>query len=817
MSVGSVIANIVTKFTSIGTGTLLKSFTAVGRAATVMGATIAKAAIASTAAFAAGSVAAGVFAKKAADETLEHVQGIRSLAALTGENEAVIHFWKQYGGAVGLAGTDLDQVLSGFTSAMKDSSDASSDVGKMFAELGVSSTDAAGKVRSTSAVFSEFLKKLQGVDSQRRGSILTTVFGEDDALKVAELSKNVARDYGSLNSMLGQANAEGRLVTPEQIAATKRYQAAVLKLGSSFTTFKRKLFTAVEPIFTRYAGFFEGQLFKNGGAIIQQFFVKPIIAASNVFFRFLQLMDATQNFKVLRAAASQTFKVIGEGIEIAAHFARLLFLSFSGEGRTAAMGYANILDRISSAFARAFAWVDTDGPRAIVWAKDFAVALGGIVAGIAKIVVGLVRGINRALMDMGVDWRQVLTVDNLTAVFSSVVSYVGAFIRDIGRLFAYFTNDGSIFSGGFLETAFARMFLKGYIAAKEFVVSLGPMVTAAVAVIATKVTAAVRSFFQPLTSYLQTAWSEFQAQVDGTGPGIAGMSNTLAILMATLYETARYVTGLADAFHKVFALREDAPAGFKWVETLRDTIGALIENLATVLLAIKRILAPLDFVLEKLGLWNAATILIAATIGSKLLGLVGVSLFGAIARVIGLIVGPGSLGLAFAGLGPIISGLLVPLAALAAATTAFYALLKPIQEKLTNAFDFIPGVTSKRELDADNSARDLQDRSLAEFGRKSSQPTGAVTRAQQILASQDLSRRTGKLDEAGFNVDPTLVSRTYSLTGDAMGDLEAAVAANKPEALAPLTLVLPGGQKVEASATRSQVANLQSVFTGRLG
>lgn len=618
-----------------GSTVVVRGLGAITRAGTTMGRTLVAAARRSAASLktlgvGAAGIAAGQglsagaatgFAIRSGQDTIEKTQQSRSIAALTGMDVAVADAWERYGAQAGLQDTDLAQVFSGFVAAIRDAEDPASNVAKIFAQLGVRTKDAAGNARAFSHIFAEFLRNSQKLSAQNRGGAFTQVFGEDDALKVAELSQLVARDYGQLNANFARDNAEGRFVSQADLAQIKQYQAASLKLGNTWASFRRKVFLGVEPILTRWATFAEGELFKRGEGVIRNVFVRPVQAADRAFQRLYRFFQDTNEFE----RARKVFVAIGAAVRqlgsVLLAAGRAFAQAFPGSGTTALDGFAAAFEGIRSGLVRLEQWFIRSGAAAFRWTGAFIRDLAILTTGIATVFATVASEIDQALLNRGIDWRAFFAPENLAQASKAAVQYLVALFRDVGRLLGGQT--------GFLETGLARWAVVGAEKAKEYLGQIVAQIRAAV----TRAIADLQKRIDGFLGYFRTSFAEFQSAMSG-GLAIEDMSTRLGQLMAILGQVVDYLVRLSSAFRDVVVEGKKAPAGFEWLETvagIAERLGGAITNIFN---AIRTITQPLDEILKRMGLWDTATIALAGLIVGKIAAAFGTTVVGAIGSAI---------------------------------------------------------------------------------------------------------------------------------------------------------------------------------------
>ncbi|MEO9789406.1 MAG: hypothetical protein ABJF67_17615 [Aurantimonas coralicida] len=573
---------------------------------------------------------AAAFAVKAGTDTIERYRQTRNVSSLTGMTPQEVELWERFGASVGLEGTDLGQVFSGFTAAVREAGEGGNDTAAIFDRLGVSVTGANKAVnkgisglvpsikslwpsiekgaetstksfRKTNTVFLDFLNRVNKLSKEERGQILTQVFGEDDALKVAEIADQVAASGGRISGALGRG-----LVSDQDIAQIKRYQAAVLSLGNAWGVFKRQLLVALEPMMTTLARFAEGRLVRSSATIIRDYFVRPLSSAMRSLMGFVRFMDGNDGWRRVNTAIQRTFAVAARLFATFGKLGALVYRTFSG-GRNAEATYANVLKSITGALRAVDKWAaDGRGEKALLALAEAGKGLWTVFEGLLSVVAAFGLAIDDYLRDKGIDLSAIFSIDNLRNAFTNAITWIGAFFSDIQR----------ILSGqfGLLETDLAkRLVLFG-----ASIVLTAIVVSDKLREIVASFFAEVREFIDGLVGYWKLAWAEMASA--GNGSGLSGISTMLGKLLYILASVLDYVERLSQAFHDIFVLQKDAPEGFRWLQDVREIFGQLWTAIKNIHRAIQPIISAIDTVLEKIGGWNTATVILAGLIAGKLFG-----------------------------------------------------------------------------------------------------------------------------------------------------------------------------------------------------
>ena len=473
----------------------------VARSALIMGATIGRSTASATRklkglAVAAGGVALGggvgvgaaaAFGVKSARDSVEASKQTRSIAALTGSDVSVSDFFAQYGARAGLEGTDLAQVMSGFTSAIKDARDPTTEQARLFKALGVNIQTASGQLRPFSHIFTEFLAKADALPAQFRGGLFTTIFGEDDALKVSQLSGLIRKELPTLNGQYQQAMQEGRLTTNAQIASITRFERQSIRLKNTWAGFKRELFVGVEPIFTDVLRIAERILATNRKDVIKRFFVQPL--------------EKTLGF------ARQVFKV---------------FVGFDP--------------------------FETIGDKAIAiprWLINLKVTLG-LIGGLLKAAgVAIAEFARQIASNTGLDFSKVFNSDSIRDFVAVLVTRIFRIFRDIKRIASgQLTGLESEFATVLVNVG-VKVALFVLQVEAQFQAAFDRVKGSVLSAIDT-----VKTAIGGIVGYVKTAWAEMQSAGDGMGfDGMTTLlGKVLYILAETVDYIERFAKAFDQVF-----------------------------------------------------------------------------------------------------------------------------------------------------------------------------------------------------------------------------------------------------------------------------
>lgn len=212
--------------------------------------------------------------------TMKDVEAVRQLGDALNLPPQVVSQWQFIGASVGAASEDVFgalQTLGTTMTGIAAGDEAMKDVAELFKKLGISVGNANGKFKTASQMMSELALMSRSWDSETRNHVFSAIFGEADALKLSTLFKKVGDDYQNLNAKMAANEANGLLITPEQVATLAEFQKGWGELLFVLKAFARDLFLAFGPLFSAAIEFTKLKLEKpfQRGDIIQKLLVKP--------------------------------------------------------------------------------------------------------------------------------------------------------------------------------------------------------------------------------------------------------------------------------------------------------------------------------------------------------------------------------------------------------------------------------------------------------------------------------------------------------------------------------------------------------------
>ncbi|GLQ53595.1 phage tail tape measure protein [Devosia nitrariae] len=151
-------------------------------------------------------------------------------------------------------GVNMDDIRQAFTQFYGVAGQAKSGTGaayQIFKSIGLDMTDAANRGKPMIALLKDFSDRVARLRGSDRTAVLSQIFGDDDATKVATLldalSKTDAAGYAkSVEAM----KRSGSLVTAEDVRASNRYRAAIETLKDALEGLRLTIFRAFGRPFT---------------------------------------------------------------------------------------------------------------------------------------------------------------------------------------------------------------------------------------------------------------------------------------------------------------------------------------------------------------------------------------------------------------------------------------------------------------------------------------------------------------------------------------------------------------------------------------
>lgn len=186
----------------------------------------------------------------------------------------------------GLAGVSLND----YGEALDKSSDNSSRAAKAIKELGVSLVDAKGQGRPLREVYLDIADALSKIpDQAKQASIGQDIFGQS----IVDLLPLINLGRAGLEAWYEEGVKRGILLTKEQVEASKKYDAAVQRIGRAFTALRNKVFADIEPALTAAVDGFTAYVNKNSDKI-QKFVTETLTTVTSILKDIPALLSFTK-------------------------------------------------------------------------------------------------------------------------------------------------------------------------------------------------------------------------------------------------------------------------------------------------------------------------------------------------------------------------------------------------------------------------------------------------------------------------------------------------------------------------------------------
>lgn len=195
-----------------------------------------------------GSLGLLIRSMNAAQEAIQDIQTMSKVLDMPVEElSAFMGFAAQFG----VAADDVRQAFTQFYGVAGEARSGSGTQFEVFKSLGIDMTDAAFATKSMNdllQVFAERVSKLQG---SAKTAVLTQIFGDDDATKVATLLDAMSKtDAAGYAKNVEKMRASGSLVTQADVDNANRYRSAVETLKDAFRGLQLTAYRAFGRPFT---------------------------------------------------------------------------------------------------------------------------------------------------------------------------------------------------------------------------------------------------------------------------------------------------------------------------------------------------------------------------------------------------------------------------------------------------------------------------------------------------------------------------------------------------------------------------------------
>lgn len=302
--------------------------------------------------------------RKAVEQSQGYIQELEKVAAGVDMPVPELSEFAAYAENFGLEMEDIRQAMQQFYSIAGQAALGNNEYARTFESLGLDMTKAENRMLTMSQLFKKFSKQMSTVTGQKKAYFLSTIFGDDDATRVARIVDAMGRlgggianlppgDYSAeylknLSEMpdpykdsVEQARKSGALVTEQDLQLSKDLKANTIKLRQSFRGLQMEIFRAFGEPFKAMMNV-AAQLITKHRFMITAYLVVSwrrfvsLVHDAIVIFGNKQPLIAIQNTwlytaKNVMGAIWNVIKVLGHLIVIAYRAADALVLRATGK------------------------------------------------------------------------------------------------------------------------------------------------------------------------------------------------------------------------------------------------------------------------------------------------------------------------------------------------------------------------------------------------------------------------------------------------------------------------------------------------------
>jgi hypothetical protein len=178
-------------------------------------------------------------------KTTEYADKINDLHQVTGLSTDSLQRWRYAINATGGNFESFVQILSKFQSKVPQILAGNNSSSRAFEMLGVSMTDASGKLIDINLLFPKVIEKLQGItDITTRNVIAQQLFGKS----LDELGPVLGMTSDELETLYKRADEVGAVMSGKDLEAADNLGQSINELHENFSAFSRKLSVEIIPI-----------------------------------------------------------------------------------------------------------------------------------------------------------------------------------------------------------------------------------------------------------------------------------------------------------------------------------------------------------------------------------------------------------------------------------------------------------------------------------------------------------------------------------------------------------------------------------------
>ena len=229
----------------------------------------------------------------ASKSTADFITQQQKLARASGTSLAMFQALSSAARRFGAEDDDLKGGLSQLTDKLKDAAKGG-DSAQFFNLLGIPTTDQYGRLRDSGKVLLDLIDRTKGLSASQRTGIFNELLGGD----AQKLSLLLASDRPTIAGIADQQDRAGVSITPQQVALSNAYNAAIFQLREALRGLSLDIGTRFLPVFTDSANKLSAFIIKNRvkiGAWIATQYNRLVGIANDIIHIFRGQDDYVQN------------------------------------------------------------------------------------------------------------------------------------------------------------------------------------------------------------------------------------------------------------------------------------------------------------------------------------------------------------------------------------------------------------------------------------------------------------------------------------------------------------------------------------------
>lgn len=188
---------------------------------------------------------------RSVNQAQQAIQDIQTMSKVLDMPVEELSAFMGFAAQFGVAADDVRQAFTQFYGVAGEARSGSGTQFEVFKSLGIDMTDATYATKSMNDLLQVFAERVATLQGSAKTSVLTQIFGDDDATKVATLldamSKTDAAGYAMSKAAMRD---RGSLVTDADVETAKKYRGAVETLKDAFKGLQLTAYRAFGKPFT---------------------------------------------------------------------------------------------------------------------------------------------------------------------------------------------------------------------------------------------------------------------------------------------------------------------------------------------------------------------------------------------------------------------------------------------------------------------------------------------------------------------------------------------------------------------------------------